>query len=391
MRVAETAYVFGAGINRAPGSKDEGRQKPPLVNDFFQLFLNSPVLDQVKHNPKGAQRYQKLLEYIERYWKLTEDDLKASPFDLEECFTLLQLQRTEQPRGSQQYRELLQLESDLTSLMGRYLGKFEEQFLYANALEELGEKIWQEQSSVLTFNYDLILERAIETAAGDTGHRPSKKMLEAHESIPDDLLDKHTWKWARALGYGVQFDEIQLQRLKKRPGLVEGKRFYNHQNNVLHNPPLLKLHGSLNWFEHTSVAATDTSAANPKDGTSVLLEGYPWNLFGLGPPEIDGWLLEPLIIIPVLHKDLSTHLIKETWTQAKNELQQCQRLVIGGYSFPASDFHTRKLLLEAFENHSPQQLIIINPDSSVVSTAKSLCHFDKPVTVCANLQEYLAL
>jgi hypothetical protein len=112
-------------------------------------------------------------------------------------------------------------------------------------------------------------------------------------------------------------------------------------------------------------------------------------VFGMDPPEIDGWLLEPLIITPVLHKDLSPGLFGQIWSMAKAELKACRRLVIGGYSFPPSDFHTRRLFLEAFEEHEPEELIVINPDTSVVETAKTLCHFNKPVVVCASLEEYI--
>jgi hypothetical protein len=159
----------------------------------------------------------------------------------------------------------------------------------------------------------------------------------------------------------------------------------------LYEPPLLKLHGSLNWFKYTSLPSDGSKASgpkNPKEGQSVLLGGYPWMIFGMDPPEVDGWLLEPVIVTPVLQKDLSSELFSNIWYKARDELKSCRRLVIGGYSFPPSDFHTRRLFREAFEQHSLEELIVINPDSSVVETAKSLCHFNKRVTVCASLEEY---
>jgi hypothetical protein len=45
--------------------------------------------------------------------------------------------------------------------------------------------------------------------------------------------------------------------------------------------------------------------------------------------------------------------------------------------------------LEAFENHSLEQLCVVNPDTTVVSRVQKLCNFHKPVIVCRNLDEYL--
>lgn len=391
--MADTAYVLGAGINRVVDRPDSEFEKPPLMNDFFQLALNGSLLYPVRSTTEDKERYQKLFDYIERFWKLSKEDLERMPFNLEECFTMLQIQRRELESESQEYRELLRLELDLAHLLARYLAMFEEQPLYVEVIEKFGELIYQEHSSVLTFNYDLILERALELASGDTGERPPQTLLEPHEEVPDDLLALHQWQWTRALAYGVRFDEVELQRIKKRPGLVQRAHFYHHPKNKLYEPPLLKLHGSLNWFKYTSLPARSSgppNRKNPKEGQTVLLGGYPWMIFGMDPPEVEDWLLEPMIITPVLHKDLSSELFSKIWCKARVELEACRRLVIGGYSFPAADFHTRKLFLEAFENHKLEELIIINPDTGIVETAKSLCHFDKPVKVCASLEEYMA-
>lgn len=390
--MADTVYVLGAGINRVAGRQDRGFEKPPLTNDFFQLALGGSLLDPVCSTPQDKERYQAVFDYIQRFWRLSEEDLKRTAFDLEECFTMLRLQRWEVEAGSQEYKDLLRIELDLAHLLARYLAMFEEQPLYVPAIENFGELIYQERSSVLTFNYDLILERALELASGDSGVRPPTTLLEPHAEVPEDLLALHQWKWTRALAYGMKFDEVELQHIKKRPGFVQGVHFYRHPENRLYEPPLLKLHGSLNWFRHTSIPSDGSEASgrkNPKEGQTVIVGGYPWMIFGMNSPEVDGWLLEPMIVTPVLHKDLSSELFKEIWYKARNELKSCRRLVIGGYSFPPSDFHTRRLFREAFEKYRLEELIVINPDTSVVETAKSLCYFNKPVAVCASLEEYM--
>jgi hypothetical protein len=47
--LAETVYLFGAGINRSI-SKAEGLS-PPLANDLFQ---QARVSSEVRHSPKGG-------------------------------------------------------------------------------------------------------------------------------------------------------------------------------------------------------------------------------------------------------------------------------------------------------------------------------------------------
>ena len=56
--------------------------------------------------------------------------------------------------------------------------------------------------------------------------------------------------------------------------------------------------------------------------------------------------------------------ILELRRRAKDKLRACGRLV-GGYSFPPTDFATRRLFLEAFSNRTPVELVI-NPDTGVV-------------------------
>jgi hypothetical protein len=274
--MADTVYRLGAGINRVAGRPDEEFEKPPLINDFFKSALSGSLLDPVHSSREDEERYQRIFGYIERFWKLSEEDLKCTTFSLEECFTMLQLQRRELKVRSRKYKELLGLELDLTYLVARYLAMFEEQSLYIGAIEQFAELILQEQSTVLTFNYDSILDRALELASGDSGKRAPTPLLESHEEVPHDSLALHEWRWTRALAYGVKFEEVELPRIQQRPALVPGDRFYSHEDNRLHEPPMLKLHGSLYWFRHTSQPSNTSippGRRNAKEGQTVFLGG----------------------------------------------------------------------------------------------------------------------
>jgi hypothetical protein len=120
----------------------------------------------------------------------------------------------------------------------------------------------------------------------------------------------------------------------------------------------------------------------------VMVQGHWWFA---APPDLRGWLLNPLIITPVLYKEqfYQHPVFSDIWRQAYNELSTCKRLVVVGYSFAPTDFNIRKLFLEVFCKSHLKDLIVVDPDTSVVQIVKALTHFDKPVLVCRDLKEYL--
>ena len=87
--MAKTIYLFGAGINR--GVKDWNGLVPPLATDFFKQVLQSD-----KYNSDHyLSRIKDLTDYIQKYWKLSIDQLRIVPFDIELCYTMIQLQSLE--------------------------------------------------------------------------------------------------------------------------------------------------------------------------------------------------------------------------------------------------------------------------------------------------------
>ena len=159
--MAKTVYVFGAGINRSLCGPQGS--VPPLTTDLFKLALNPPAFADIG-SPTGY--WTPLFEYIERYWKLSVDDLKQHPFDMEECFTLLQLQvKDAQKQGHfEEAQCLIEIISRLTVFFSQYLEKSSRMSADRSAVDfiTLGKVIWAEKSSVLTFNYDTLIEKTIE-------------------------------------------------------------------------------------------------------------------------------------------------------------------------------------------------------------------------------------
>lgn len=247
----------------------------------------------------------------------------------------------------------------------------------------------------------MILLRAIEHASN---LRTSKTFTieKFEQQVTDQELGYSYWNWNRALGYGVKFDETMMYDggLINKQKHFDAERFYSHPENKLYSWYLLKLHGSLNWFRYWPETPNPFLKHRKKarirrfqkrEMKILLHEGASWTL---GQPWLHDLYIDPIIITPILHKEkhfddpLSRRLLFPIWNKAKDALRTCHRLVIIGYSFPAADFLTKKMFLEAFSLNSLEELIIVNPSCEAVDIASGLCHVKKP-TIFKNLEEYL--
>jgi hypothetical protein len=385
--MADTVYLFGAGINRSVRGWDG--LVPPLSMDFFQQALRHHRIRDDHYKAKLTP----VFEYIAKYWRLTPKELESEAFDIESCFTLLELQIQEalSKNDRDAFIPLAETNYRLTVMLAEYLSDFENFTHSSDSFRLLGKIIHDEKPAILTFNYDTLLESTIESASGVNARVPPSFRGRPFESndIPDDELAYSHMNWNRPLGYGVKFDEVQLHRAGIST-FAPGERFYAHPSNNLYYPPLLKLHGSINWFIYSGVSKypfVDNGAATERKGKTLLFRGSWW--FNES-PDVYGIIIEPIIITPAAHKQFNqTPIIPIIWRKAAQELASCTRLIIGGYSFPPTDFHTRRLFLEAFSDHSPEEIAIINPDTRIVQLVKDLCHFKKSVLVCKDLDEFI--
>lgn len=271
-----------------------------------------------------------------------------------------------------------------------YLGAFHDWLFngYPNVFVRFAKVLLHEKASVLTFNYDTLVEEALETVSR-LHHGPYPISLSESDEMPDEELSYSHFNWNRPRAYGVKFDDVQLHRAGVSK-FVEGSDFYGYPGNELYEPPLLKLHGSINWFVHSGLTLGGPFArpGGTRKGRTLLYRA----MLSVDFPTMRGnELLAPIIVTPVLNKRLSTFpILAEIWTRAARELSSCRRLVVVGYSFPPTDFHVRRLLREAFYERAPDELIIVNPDTSTIHVAKDLCNFRGPVLAYENLEEFVS-
>lgn len=291
--MTETVYMLGAGINWS--IKHPLRDvRPPLARDFFQQLLkdDSPAKLQLLREESRS-----LYGYIDSVWGLSIQELKSGEFDLEKCYT--RIQQDKRTQDMERWTELWQVESQLTALLGGFLAgfvpygtppDFGDEEPKRQSFLEFATQILQERATVLTFNYDTLLEQAIEAASGQ---RPTPESLQGDELlkimqtpeetqriVPEDLLSYSQANWNPLRAYGIEFDEVQI---RSNPTLapVPGERFYAAPGNTPYDFLFLKLHGSLNWYTYTGTSMLpNMTDVDPTKKDKTLHLANPWG---------DGW------------------------------------------------------------------------------------------------------
>jgi hypothetical protein len=406
--MTNTVYVVGAGINQVIKHRSYNGISPPMINNFFQVALKMRNFASGEY----TERIKGVYDYIYRYWKKDKSRLADVSFDIEECFTTIELHLNEAIKSNniQKANELYGIQFRLKLFLAEVLHEFEIHAPIAEIMRPFGIRLHAEKPVIISFNYDNFLEIALESSSGWSDKEfPSEAIVQRmhkrvrrsqsddlSNEVSDDELDYHNYNWTRRMGYDMRFDVVRLEQAGVRE-YVDGNRFYSRPSNKLYPWYILKLHGSINWFRYLPIPSRPTVHVENKPilgrkEKQIILDErfYQFN----EPVTLHGWVLDPLIITPTLYKEAQIsqavyEKITILWEKAKSALSNCKRLIIIEYSFPPTDFGTKKLFLEAFSNHHLDELIVVNPDTSTIQKVKDMCHFRKPVIVCSDLTEFL--
>lgn len=311
MHNLKRVYVLGAGVNQSIHFQNNYGEvyEPPMSNNFFKIALSMEefISDYYDWNCNN------LSDYIEKYWKLKKNKLVKSRLDIEHCFTMLQLQRWEANMvgNIKREEELAKIHSNLFTLLISILKDFK----WANlspAFIKFGEILYKERPMILTFNYDDFIERAIEHASRKNKSGINTSMLFANEVKRSDrkrVITNSEWTWNRPLGYGIEFDDVMLYDGAQGPNrekFFKKDEFYCYNN--LYSWNILKLHGSLNWWQFTKFSPNQ---ALSKGKIKKIYMNYRKKISlqerdvvpGFAPFTLKEQLyVEPIIITPELHK-----------------------------------------------------------------------------------------
>ena len=189
---------------------------------------------------------------------------------------------------------------------------------------------------ILTFNYDLVLERSLLHALVGTYYGTEKNLnrqgIEVRysaDAIDNIRLKAQQGQWRKDIGSNPTRGTM----------LREFTKSEDPNSFDLLTIEILKLHGSLN-FPRPDFA---------KDVLTTNLEKliYP--------------LDDPLILPPVFNK-LTTSVGKDVWSHALQVLRSCKNLTICGYSLPATDIYMQYFLKAALgPNKDLNRIYVFDP------------------------------
>lgn len=299
-------WILGAG------SSISNNNAYPNINQIFSRAKEFGIINETVKTLKPE--YLELQNYILDSFKKNVIN-KSENVDIEKLMTFLQIEF--EKRKSLNNIKLMEVVIDLIKKVliaceekGKELGEYE--YFAKNYLDEF--------TSVLTFNWDLSLDKVIK------GSLIYKNSI---INISSNNLEGY-------LNHKIPFPTDDLSHFRG---------FF------------LKMHGSIDWFYcpndkcrvNNRMYILESSISNTKYCSECYEE------------------CKVLIIPPLLNKNYDSYpAIRKVWTKAFIELQNSSEIIIWGYCVPPTDFYSNWLLTRSINEES--KIKIINPDCIKIKT-----------------------
>jgi len=361
----KTFWLFGAGASHHY-TLNPFAEPVPLANGFFEAFNNLPT-------SQGFQAHVgPFINFLEHYRGVPPEKAGAWCENIEDFMTSIEQELDglreslrQRPFTAEEFRRALSYAlvfNNMTFIFASVLNEAQNgpsMSLYQAILETAGPN-----DTFATFNWDTLLDRAlIDTGGWDPNKGYGLKFRAVldgswKEVLEGDVKFHSNWKMLKLHGstnWLVPHMGVDPRSLQFRPTVQLG------------NDVFLYWHSSLPYATHhnrwTGGYVPTTYCYYPAhiparffDQEQLLAE--PGHVFVSFTPRVfspfeegdsKGVPSSPVLITPVRQKkyDAYTATIESLWTQAFEELQTTNRVVIIGYSFPQTD--TRALdLFRAF-------------------------------------------
>lgn len=161
----------------------------------------------------------------------------------------------------------------------------------------------QKDISIITTNWDVLLERYLENAA---------------------------------VKYNYPFNSPYV--------INSNGEFYKYIVQQDMGIPYIKVHGSINWFRCLKCGTLQVSEIQ-QCGAFLFDDTQPERCLKCGQVGYgSSILIRPEIITPTMLKSINGQLYKNLWQNAAYELQKASKIIFCGYSLPVADFEFRHLL-----------------------------------------------
>ena len=294
----QATVILGAGATRGASCFTESWVSAPLDADFFQQVQKLAALDQ-------TDLLSDLLEFARDEFG---EELNIS---MEKFFTQIEsldnFHDTLKINRGPRVRRYARILNEFTAAVGTVFSLLEEQTPTKSATCTYHEALVRTLYSgdtILSFNYDCIVDNALRTSAGK--------------------------RWDAQAGYG--YEAVNFT----------GWHDHSGKGRTSQTPiQLLKLHGSLNWDRNHA--------------SRLRLRKSPYEKANRAKNEI---------VPPVWDKRVSDDpILSEIWKRARQALGRGPVLVVVGYSVPETDLLSQSLLRVATteNNRTLSHLIVANP------------------------------
>jgi hypothetical protein len=201
--------------------------------------------------------------------------------------------------------------------------------------EKFAELLIESEATVITFNYDLLIE----------------KLLEG------------TFKWRRYDGYGAHIP-LAHKAMPTSPHTFLYQSINENIDTKWSPVTLLKLHGSINWGR--PIIAEDKSDLIyqiPISGGVSIADFAVQTEFGSPFTQY----FEPVIVPPVLDKSswFRNPTFKVLWNMAMEAVEAAEQIIFVGYSLRATDFMAEFMFRQAVNMRSVERtIIVVDPKAS---------------------------
>jgi hypothetical protein len=327
------AFLVGAGATLAealPGQPIQARI-PPLDATFFDLVRKAGIRGQTA-----------LRQYLSAHYGL---DPKSQSLGMEEVFNIVYADARTVGATDEcldAYWALLNMYRDAIGYTTNTLNGTSRDGI--GALLRFFARRGERDFVFVTFNQDLVIEKAIDAA----------KQTRRYGHLA----------WDINTAYGVEFGGV-----RHWVGDGESQPFTSDSTAGLRGIKVLKLHGSLNWVYGVR---SDSDARNalrqPRRKLHLLDEKTVVNRM-VDYSGARGVHLLPFIVPPVYEK--STHIrnvVQPAWIAARAALKNADQIVIFGYSCPAADQAARNMIKSSFhQNDRARHLHVIDPSAQTAA------------------------
>lgn len=335
----KVVFIFGAGCSIEDGA--------PLIYNFFNIAFN-----EVKPHLNGEQ-----LDRFNRVENFRKSELPGS--NVEELLSFIDIKSILDSNPSD---NLSQIKDDLIYLIGKTIkhnmgtGKsksyenFDKNFIPEDARHTL--------PTIITFNWDIAFDNIIISERYDM----TNKLKEG-----DNIHNIYH------VDYGASFNSID-------------NSYQSHNTTTSGVPPILKLHGSMNWLFCEKCKKDKNPFRYFIYGQKIIVNVFEGDIISC--PQCKN-KLTPVIVPPTLRKIEENSVlitIKEIWDAAFKALVNAEHIFIVGYSFPPDDVHFKLFLRSALFNNykerkKPITIDIINYKKYLQEKTDFENHYKKMIDI----------